>query len=68
MTNKQPKQGYEIGMGVMGRNLMLNMAVRSLNFATLDLAGDKLRICANSAEQCRGQGGLEQVRTLFRAL
>ena len=39
MTNKQPQQQYEIGMvglGVMGRNLVLNMADHSFSVAGYD--------------------------------
>jgi len=39
MTNKQPQQQYEIGMiglGVMGRNLVLNMADHGFSVAGYD--------------------------------
>ena len=39
MTNKQPQQQYEIGMvglGVMGRNLVLNMADHGFAVAGYD--------------------------------
>ena len=39
MTNRQPQQRYEIGMvglGVMGRNLLLNMADHGFSVAGYD--------------------------------
>ena len=51
MTNQQPQQRYEIGMvglGVMGRNLVLNMADHGCAVAGYDKDQTRSRRCGRN--------------------
>jgi 6-phosphogluconate dehydrogenase len=63
MTDKQPRQSYEIGMvglGVMGRNLMLNMADHGFSVAGYDKDVSKVAALRQEARQ-RDIRGAENV-------
>jgi 6-phosphogluconate dehydrogenase len=54
MTNKQPQQKYEIGMvglGVMGRNLLLNMADHGFSVAGYDKDAAKVEALRQEAKE-----------------
>jgi len=55
MTNKQPQQQYEIGMvglGVMGRNLVLNMADHGFSVAGYDKDATKVDALQKESVEC----------------
>jgi 6-phosphogluconate dehydrogenase len=71
MTNKQPQQQYEIGMvglGVMGRNLVLNMADHGFSVAGYDKDPAKVAALRQEAEQhnARGAADLKEFIALLR--
>jgi 6-phosphogluconate dehydrogenase len=56
MTNKQPQQQYEIGMvglGVMGRNFLLNMAYHGFSVAGYN-KGTRARSKPSAKKQMSG--------------
>ena len=62
MTNKQPDQTYEIGMvglGVMGRNLLLNMADHGFSVAGYDNDPSKVEALRKEAEDRKIQGATD---------
>jgi 6-phosphogluconate dehydrogenase len=71
MTNKQPQQRYEIGMvglGVMGRNLMLNMADHGCAVAGYDKDQTKVEaLRKESAERNIRAALLEDICAAFHA-
>jgi 6-phosphogluconate dehydrogenase len=71
MTNKQPQQRYEIGMvglGVMGRNLALNMADQGYSVAGYDNDATKVATLRQEAENrdIRGAADSKEFIVLLR--
>jgi 6-phosphogluconate dehydrogenase len=71
MTNKQPQQQYEIGMvglGVMGRNLLLNMAGHGFSVAGYDKDPAKVAALRQEARQrdARGAADVKEFIALLR--
>ena len=71
MTNKQPQQQYEIGMvglGVMGRNLLLNMADHGFPVAGYDKDAAKVEALRQEAEDrdIRGAADIKEFIALLR--
>ena len=71
MTNKQPDQQYEIGMvglGVMGRNLLLNMADHGFSVAGYDKDPTKVEALRQEAEnrEIRGAADIKEFIALLR--
>ncbi len=71
MTNKQPDQQYEIGMvglGVMGRNLLLNMAEHGFSVAGYDKDPSKVEALRQAAEnrEIRGASDIKEFIGLLR--
>ena len=59
MTNKQSQQRYEIGMvglGVMGRNFLLNMADYDFSVAGYDKDPAKVAALCQEDKQCDARG------------
>jgi 6-phosphogluconate dehydrogenase len=62
MKNTQPTQEYEIGMvglGVMGRNLLLNMADHGFSVAGYDKDADKVKALRQEAGEGDVRGAIE---------
>jgi 6-phosphogluconate dehydrogenase len=71
MSNKQPNQQYEIGMvglGIMGRNLLLNMADNGFSVAGYDKDLSKVEALRQEAEnrEVRGASDLKEFIGLLR--
>jgi len=71
MTNKQSQQRYEIGMvglGVMGRNLSLNMADHGNSVAGYDKDATKVAALRQEAENrdIRGAADIQEFIGLLR--
>ena len=71
MTNKQSQQRYEIGMvglGVMGRNLSLNMADHGNSVAGYDKDATKVTALRQEAENrdIRGAADIQEFIGLLR--
>ena len=71
MTDKQPRQSYEIGMvglGVMGRNLLLNMADHGFSVAGYDKDVSKVAALRQEAEHrdIRGAESVSEFVSLLR--
>jgi Glucose-6-phosphate dehydrogenase, C-terminal domain/NAD binding domain of 6-phosphogluconate dehydrogenase len=70
MTNKQPQQQYAIGMvglGVMGRNLLLNMADHDFSVAGYDKDPAKVAALRQEAKQ-RGARGAADIKEFIALL
>jgi 6-phosphogluconate dehydrogenase len=71
MTNKQPQQQYAIGMvglGVMGRNFLLNMADHGFSVAGYDKDPAKVAALGQEAQQrdARGAADIKEFIALLR--
>jgi 6-phosphogluconate dehydrogenase len=71
MTNRQAQPGYEIGMvglGVMGRNFLLNMADRGFSAAGYDKDAAKVEALRQESKECdvRGAAGIKELVALLR--
>ncbi|MGA9032373.1 MAG: NAD(P)-binding domain-containing protein, partial [Sulfuricaulis sp.] len=71
MANKQPQQQYEIGMvglGVMGRNLLLNMADHGNSVAGYDKDAAKVAALRQEAEDrdIRGAADIKEFIGMLR--
>jgi 6-phosphogluconate dehydrogenase len=71
MANKQPEQRHEIGMvglGVMGRNFLLNMADHGFSVAGYDKDTAKVAALRQEAEQrdARGAADIKEFMALLR--
>jgi 6-phosphogluconate dehydrogenase len=62
MTNQQPQQRYEIGMvglGVMGRNLVLNMAEHGFSVAGYDKDAAQVEALRRESKECDVRGAVD---------